>query len=686
MASPTFYITTPIYYVNDLPHIGHIYTTVVADTIARYQRMRGRRRPLPHRHRRARPEDRARGAAARASRRRSSPTAWSAASTSSGSSFDITHDDFIRTTEPRHRAGVARDHPRASRRRATSTSAQLRGLVLRRRARRSSPRRSSSTAACPTTAARRVELTEENRTSSASRRTSSRCSTSTRSTPSSSGPRPALQRGGALRRGRACKDLSISRARAQVGHPLPGRPGPRRLRLARRADQLHLGARLRRRRTTALYRALLARPTCTSSARTSCASTRLLAGVPDVRRAAAADDRSSATAGGCATTRRCPSRSATSCAPTHLVERFGADALRYFLLREMAFGQDASFSDEAFLGALQRRPRQRPRQHRLARAGHGAALLRRPHARPSAAPTSCASRPSAGGAQRYLEAMDELELQRALEAVWELLGAVDGYVNEKAPWSHRQDRGRRLARGSSACCTTASRALRLAAVMVAPVMPATPARLLGQLGEARPLAARGRPARGAGSPPDATAGRGGRRAVPARRRRRSSLRRSRWTSPRQIPRPPAAPAVAEPEASAPPAAAQLCARGRGRSRRRGRHARCGGADRASTSSSASSWSSAPIKLAERVPKSKKLVRMEVDLGEPAAAPDRRRHRQARTRRSSSSAGSVVFVANLKPATLMGVESQGMILAATMPDGAPVLLSTERELPNGSGIK
>ena len=36
-----FYVTTPIYYVNDLPHIGHIYTTVVADTLARYKRMRG---------------------------------------------------------------------------------------------------------------------------------------------------------------------------------------------------------------------------------------------------------------------------------------------------------------------------------------------------------------------------------------------------------------------------------------------------------------------------------------------------------------------------------------------------------------------------------------------------------------------------------------------------------------------
>jgi methionyl-tRNA synthetase len=35
------YITTPIYYVNDVPHIGHAYTTVAADVIARYDRMCG---------------------------------------------------------------------------------------------------------------------------------------------------------------------------------------------------------------------------------------------------------------------------------------------------------------------------------------------------------------------------------------------------------------------------------------------------------------------------------------------------------------------------------------------------------------------------------------------------------------------------------------------------------------------
>ena len=41
MGRDVFYITTPIYYPNDVPHIGHAYTSVAADVIARYHRLRG---------------------------------------------------------------------------------------------------------------------------------------------------------------------------------------------------------------------------------------------------------------------------------------------------------------------------------------------------------------------------------------------------------------------------------------------------------------------------------------------------------------------------------------------------------------------------------------------------------------------------------------------------------------------
>ena len=39
--SDTFYLTTPLYYVNGVPHVGHAYTSVIADAIARYKRMCG---------------------------------------------------------------------------------------------------------------------------------------------------------------------------------------------------------------------------------------------------------------------------------------------------------------------------------------------------------------------------------------------------------------------------------------------------------------------------------------------------------------------------------------------------------------------------------------------------------------------------------------------------------------------
>ena len=42
MQAETFYVTTPIYYVNDVPHIGHSYTTIAADVLARYRRLSGR--------------------------------------------------------------------------------------------------------------------------------------------------------------------------------------------------------------------------------------------------------------------------------------------------------------------------------------------------------------------------------------------------------------------------------------------------------------------------------------------------------------------------------------------------------------------------------------------------------------------------------------------------------------------
>jgi methionyl-tRNA synthetase len=91
-----------------------------------------------------------------------------------------------------------------------------------------------------------------------------------------------------------------------------------------------------------------------------------------------------------------------------------------------------------------------------------------------------------------------------------------------------------------------------------------------------------------------------------------------------------------------------------------------------------------VKVAERVPKSNKLVRLEVDLGE--GAPRQLVAGIAKAYEPEALVGrQVVVVANLEPATLMGVESRGMVLAASE-DGQPVLLRPDREVPPGTQVR
>ena len=66
MDKKTFYITTPIYYPSGNPHIGHCYTTVACDSIARYKRMQGYDVMFLDRNRRTWPENRAKGYAEKA--------------------------------------------------------------------------------------------------------------------------------------------------------------------------------------------------------------------------------------------------------------------------------------------------------------------------------------------------------------------------------------------------------------------------------------------------------------------------------------------------------------------------------------------------------------------------------------------------------------------------------------------
>ena len=100
-----FFVTSPIYYVNDVPHLGNAYTTIVVDALRRYQKLRGR----PSRMLTGTDEHGLKIAQA-AETRGMTPQAFvdsmSAPFQSAWAALHIEPDDFIRTTETRHTAFV----------------------------------------------------------------------------------------------------------------------------------------------------------------------------------------------------------------------------------------------------------------------------------------------------------------------------------------------------------------------------------------------------------------------------------------------------------------------------------------------------------------------------------------------------------------------------------------------------
>jgi methionyl-tRNA synthetase len=110
-----YYITTPIYYVNDRPHIGHCFTTLVADAAARFQRL-ARGRSVPHDDSSKAvffltgTDEHADKVVTSAAAHGTTPLEWAdrnaAAFREAFASLETTHDDFIRTTEDRHTSKV----------------------------------------------------------------------------------------------------------------------------------------------------------------------------------------------------------------------------------------------------------------------------------------------------------------------------------------------------------------------------------------------------------------------------------------------------------------------------------------------------------------------------------------------------------------------------------------------------
>lgn len=106
-AVPRFYVTTPIYYVNDAPHVGHAYTTVNADALARWHRLAGDDVFFL-----TGTDEHGQKVARAAEEHGVTPKEWtdqlSTRFASAWAELNISNDDFIRTTEPRHHRTVQR--------------------------------------------------------------------------------------------------------------------------------------------------------------------------------------------------------------------------------------------------------------------------------------------------------------------------------------------------------------------------------------------------------------------------------------------------------------------------------------------------------------------------------------------------------------------------------------------------
>jgi methionyl-tRNA synthetase len=326
--------------------------------------------------------------------------------------------------------------------------------------------------------------------------------------------------------------------------------------------------------------------------------------------------------------------------PEALLARHGSDAVRYFLLREGSFGQDWDFTDEAFVG-----------RYNADLANDLGNLVSR--ALNMVHQYFGGTVPERGPAEDRTPVVREvfaryerLDFAGALSEVWALVSRLNQAIVAFAPWQVAKSPERRgdLAR----FLYRQLEDVRLAALLVEPVMPRAAARIYRMLGlEGVPAAEDLRPdvlRPGAPLGPLEPL-------FPRIEKER--------TVPEQTPTPPAAGHATQ---AVPPAAA----------------------DRIDISEFARvELRVARVTAAEKVAGSKKLVKLQVDLG------DEQRQVVAGIAESYEPAAlvgrTVVIVANLKPAKLMGAESNGMVLAASV-DGKAVLCTFDTAVAPGTKVK
>jgi methionyl-tRNA synthetase len=349
--------------------------------------------------------------------------------------------------------------------------------------------------------------------------------------------------------------------------------------------------------------------------------------------------------------------------------KVGNDALRYYLLRDVVFGQDGNFGRDALLtrynsdlandlGNLASRT-----IHMIGRYFGGVV----PEPTPREQPESDLEVFTAEAVLSFRRGFDEFAFSRAIEAGWGLVTRVNQYLVETEPWAMAEDPARRGRLGP--VLYAAAESLRVLAVLFAPVLPVAAQNIWRQLGLARsPESERIDQLTWGGLKPGTRVS----KPEPVFPRLDKKEAIERIEAMEEEIRQPTTPAAPKTEsAAAAPAAAPTAAPAV--------PVRISIDDFAKVEMRVGE-----VKTAERVAGTDKLMRLTVDIGTEV--------RQvvagiAKSYEPEQVVGrKVVIVANLEPRKLRGVESNGMVVAATRPDGSPVLCTFVEDVPVGARLK
>ncbi|OLB89142.1 MAG: methionine--tRNA ligase [Acidobacteria bacterium] len=673
--SKKFYITTPIYYVNARPHIGHAYTTIACDTIARRQRMLGAETFfLTGTDEHGQKIERAAQAAGKTPQQLTDEV--SAEFRALWDRMGLTYDDYIRTTSDKHKRGVQelvrriRDNGYIYKGRYTGQYCVFDELYVD---------AVGPGAPCPECGRPTETVEEENYFFKLSAFQDKLIKLYTEQPDFI---RPETRRNEVMSFVRSgLRDLSISRSTFAWGIPVPD--DPKHViyvwldALANYVTALGFGS-----PDTTLYDKFwpadlhmigkeIVRFHCVYwPAFLMAAGLPLPHGIMAHGWLLFEENKMSKSRGNIV-------RAET------ILDVLGADALRYFLLREIVFGQDGSFSFDALvqrynadlangLGNLASRTLTMITRYFRGEVPYPSHTASHTRAEDAIADTARKVIAECG------TLFDEYQFSRALETAWGLVAAVDKYIVENEPWALGEKRDEASLSRLATVLYTSAEALRIVTALAHPVIPEATAKIWSQLGlgdiKKFPLS-------------DLKWGQlklGGKlgRVEPVfPRADKSAIERMQKLEEREVARATEAVSAAEParaagatfpaDPTAPTAAARPSA------------------IPADGKISIDDFAKielrvGQVKVAEKVEGADKLLRLEVDLGTEvrqvvagiaeAYAPETLIGRK------------VVIVANLAPRKLRGLESNGMIVAASAEGGKPVLCSFLEDVPVGTRLK